>query len=65
MKNGVENVQNEIFFLSLQEISIVMPRGGNIAQNTVKHYAEERCCGSCFSNVGVIGIQYVTTVYYC
>ena len=61
----IENVLIEIFFLSLQEISFVMPRGGNIAQVSVKHYAEERCCGSCFSNFGVIGNQDVTTVYFC
>ncbi len=53
------------FFLSLQEISFVMPRGGNIVQVSVKHYAEEQCSGSCFSNSGVIGNQDVTTVYFC
>lgn len=54
----------EIFFLSLQEISFVMPRGGNIVQISVKHYAEKRCSGSCFSNSGVIGNQNVMTVYF-
>ena len=56
---------NEIFFLSLQEISVVMPRRGNIAQISVKHFAEKQCCGSCFSISGVIGNQNVTTVYFC
>ena len=63
--NGAENVLNEIFFLSLQEISFVMPRRGNIAQISVKHFAEKQCCGSCFSISGVIGNQNVTTVYFC
>ena len=55
----------EIFFLSLQEISFIMPRGCNITPLCAKHHTEERCSGSCFSTSGVIGNQNVTTVYFC
>lgn len=55
----------ENFFVSLHEISFIMPRGCNIAAMSIKHHAEQRCCGTCFSSVGVIGNQDVTTVYFC
>lgn len=53
----------EKFFVPLHKICVTMPRGCYITATRVKHHAEERCSGCCFSSAGV-SVNDGTTVYF-